>query len=88
MRKKRFSVEQIAAVLKQAKLDPLVADLIRQVGISGQTYLTLEEAVRGLRVGLGAGAQVGCRGEFLIQAAGGRIPVSDQSRSLVRPHVN
>jgi putative transposase len=36
MRKKRFSVEQIVAVLKQAELGLPVADLIRQVGISEQ----------------------------------------------------
>jgi putative transposase len=35
--RKRFSVEQIAAVLKQAELGLPVADLIRQVGISEQT---------------------------------------------------
>jgi putative transposase len=35
---KRFSVEQIVAVLKQAELGMPVADLIRQVGISEQTF--------------------------------------------------
>ena len=34
MKGKRFSVEQIVAVLKQAELGMPVADLIRQVGIS------------------------------------------------------
>jgi putative transposase len=34
MKKKRFSIEQIVAVLKQAGLGMPVADLIRQVGIS------------------------------------------------------
>jgi putative transposase len=38
MRKKRFSVEQIVAVLKQAELGLPVADLVRQVGISEQTW--------------------------------------------------
>jgi putative transposase len=38
MRRKRFSVEQIVAVLKQAELDLPVADLIRQVGISEPTW--------------------------------------------------
>ena len=32
MKKKRFSIEQIVAVLKQAELGMPVADLIRQVG--------------------------------------------------------
>jgi putative transposase len=38
MKKKRFSVEQIVAVLKQAELGLPVADLVRQVGISEQTW--------------------------------------------------
>lgn len=32
--KKRFSVEQIVSVVKQAELSLPVADLVRQVGIS------------------------------------------------------
>jgi len=36
--KKRFSVEQIVAVLKQVELGMPVADVIRQVGISEQTF--------------------------------------------------
>lgn len=38
MKRKRFSVEQIVAVLKQAELGMAVADIIRQVGISEQTF--------------------------------------------------
>ncbi len=38
MKRKRFSVEQIVAVLKQAELGMPVADLIRQVGIPQQTF--------------------------------------------------
>ena len=38
MKRKRFSVEQIVAVLKQADLGMAVADLTRQVGISEQTF--------------------------------------------------
>ena len=34
MKRKRFSVEQIVTVLRQAEAGMLVADLIRQVGIS------------------------------------------------------
>jgi len=34
MKRKRFSVEQIVAVLKQAELRMPGADLIRQVGLS------------------------------------------------------
>jgi putative transposase len=36
--KKRFSVEQIVAVLKRAERGLPVADLIRTVGISEQTF--------------------------------------------------
>jgi putative transposase len=34
MKRRRFSVEQIVSVLKQAELGLPVSDLIRQVGIS------------------------------------------------------
>ncbi len=36
--KKRYSVEQIVAALKQAELGLPVADLIRRLGISEQTW--------------------------------------------------
>lgn len=38
MKRKRFSVEQITAVLKQAELGTPIADLCRQHGISEQSY--------------------------------------------------
>ena len=38
MKGKRFAVEQIVAILKQAELGMPVADIIRQVGISEQTF--------------------------------------------------
>jgi putative transposase len=38
VKKKRFSVEQIVAILKQAELGIPVAELIRQVGVSEQTF--------------------------------------------------
>jgi putative transposase len=41
MKRKRFSVEQIVAILKQAELGLPVADLIRQVGISHRRSSTL-----------------------------------------------
>lgn len=40
MKRKRFSVEQIVAVLKQAEIGVPVAELIRQVGITEQTLET------------------------------------------------
>jgi putative transposase len=50
MRKKRFSVEQIVAVLKQAELGLPVADLIRQVGISEQTFYRRKKQYAGLEL--------------------------------------
>lgn len=38
MKRKRFSVEQIVVVLKQAELGLPVADVIRQMGISERTF--------------------------------------------------
>jgi putative transposase len=48
MRKKRFSVKQIVAVLKQAELGLPVPDLIRQVGISEQTFYRWKKQYAGL----------------------------------------
>lgn len=38
MKKKRFSVEQITAVLQQAEGGVPIGDICRQVGIAEQTY--------------------------------------------------
>ena len=46
VKKKRFSVEQITAVLQQAEHGVPVGDLCRKVGISEQSLLSMEEAVR------------------------------------------
>ena len=46
--KKRFSVEQIVAVLKQAELGMPVADLIRRIGISEQTFYRWKKHYAGL----------------------------------------
>ena len=46
--KKRFSVEQIVAVLKQAELGLPVADLTRKVGISEQTFYWWKKQYAGL----------------------------------------
>jgi putative transposase len=48
VKKKRFSVEQIVAVLKQAELGMAVSDLIRQVGISEQTFYRWKKQYGGL----------------------------------------
>lgn len=52
MRKRRFSVEQVVAVLKQAELGLPAADLIRQVGISEQTFYCWRKQYAGLESGL------------------------------------
>jgi len=49
VKRKRFSVEQIVAVLKQAELGLPVADLIRHVGISEQTYYRWKKQYSGLQ---------------------------------------
>lgn len=49
MRKSRFSVEQIVAALKQAELGMPVADLIRQLGISEQTFYRWKKQYAGLQ---------------------------------------
>ncbi len=49
MKRKRFSIEQIVAVLKQAELGMPVADLIRQVGISEQTFYRWKKQYAGMQ---------------------------------------
>ena len=48
MKKKRFSVEQIVEVLKQAEVGVPVAELIRKVGISEQTFYRWKKQYVGL----------------------------------------
>jgi putative transposase len=48
MKKKRFSVEQIVAVLKQAEVGVPVAELIRKVGVSEQTFYRWKKQYVGL----------------------------------------
>lgn len=48
MKRKRFSVEQIVAVLKQLEVGVPVAELIRQVGISEQTLYRWKKQYKGL----------------------------------------
>ena len=49
MKKKRFSIEQIVAVLKQAELGMPVTDLIRHVGISEQTFYRWKKQYAGIQ---------------------------------------
>jgi len=49
VKRKRFSVEQIVAVLKQAELGMAVSDLTRQMGISEQTFYRWKKQYAGLQ---------------------------------------
>ena len=53
MKKKRFSVERMVGILKQAEVGVPVAEVIRKAGISEQTVLPLEGEVRWVRSGSG-----------------------------------
>ena len=50
MKQKRFNVEQIVAVLKQAEAGVPLAELIRRVGISEQTFYRWKKQYVGLQV--------------------------------------
>src|SRR5580700_3258286 len=50
MRKKRFSVEQMIGVLKQAQVGVPVAEVIRKAGISEQTFYRWKAKYAGLEV--------------------------------------
>jgi len=49
MKRKRFSVEQIVAVVKQAELGMPVAEIVRQAGISEQTFYRWKKQYAGLQ---------------------------------------
>lgn len=48
-KRKRLSTEQIVAVLKQAQLGMAVADILRRVGISEQTFYRWRKLYGGLQ---------------------------------------
>jgi putative transposase len=48
LKKRRYSVEQIVAALKQVEMGLPVADLIRQLGISEMTYYRWKKQYAGL----------------------------------------
>ena len=49
MKKKRFSIEQVAAVLQQAEQGVPVGELCRQVGISEQSFYRWKKVYGGLQ---------------------------------------
>jgi len=50
VKRKRFSVEQIVGILKQAEVGVPVAELCRQAGISEQTFYRWKKKCAGLGV--------------------------------------
>ena len=48
MKRKRFSVEQITAILKQAELGTPIADLLRQHGVAEQSYYRWKKLYGGM----------------------------------------
>lgn len=48
MKRKRYSVEQIVGILKQAEMGTPVADLIRHAGITEQTFYRWKKQYAGL----------------------------------------
>jgi putative transposase len=48
VKKKRFSVEQITAILKQAEIGTPVADLCRQHGVSEQSFYRWKKLYGGM----------------------------------------
>jgi putative transposase len=49
MKRKHYSVEQIVAVLKQAELGMAVGDIVRQLGISEQTFYRWKKRYSGMQ---------------------------------------
>jgi putative transposase len=50
VKQKRFAVEQIVAILKQAELGIPITELIRQVGVSEQTFYRWKKKYSGLEI--------------------------------------
>ena len=50
MKRKRFSVEQIVGILKQAEVGVPVVELCRQAGITEQTYYRWKKQYVGLEI--------------------------------------
>jgi putative transposase len=48
VKRKRFSVEQITGILKQAELGTPIADLLRQHGVSEQSYYRWKKLYGGM----------------------------------------
>jgi putative transposase len=92
MKKKRFGLEQILGVLKQAPVGVPVAEVIRKAGISRADVLSLEGEIR--RTGRGPSASDGATaaGEPAVEAAcsgadAGQTMLQDVlSKKMVNPN--
>lgn len=49
MKRKRFPAEQIVSVLRQAELGMAVSDIVRQLGISEQTFYPWKKQYGGMQ---------------------------------------
>jgi putative transposase len=49
VKRKQFSVEQIVAVLKQAELGMPIAEIVRRIGVSEQTFYRWKKVYGGLQ---------------------------------------
>lgn len=50
MKRKRFPAEQIVSILRQAELGIAVSDIVRQLGISEQTFYRWKKQYAGMQV--------------------------------------
>jgi putative transposase len=73
MKKKRFAAEQIVAILKQAELGIPIAELIRQVGVSEQTFYRWKKKYSGLEVD-----QVRLRSTYILAARMREMMVAEE----------
>ncbi len=78
MKRKRFSVEQIVAVLKQAERGLPVAESTRQVGISEQTFYRWKKQYGGLQ-----SDQVR---ELKVLQDENALPLQQNEEAFRRPH--
>ena len=72
MKQKRFSVEQIVAVLKQAEAGVPLAELLRRVRSVRADVLSMEKAIRRVRGGSGSPVQAAPGREHRIEVGGSR----------------
>jgi putative transposase len=75
--KKKFSVEQIVSVLKQAEVGVPIAELIRKVGISEQTFYRWKSKY----VGPDPSTEAAAGREHTAEAVGGRADAGQDDAS-------